>query len=97
MKTPQEIAEVAWQSSKIVRSTQKVRRGMGAAREDVNVSVDGGTRIEIKGVPQITLIPLLTYNEAMRQWNLLRLREELKRRGIHLKHLKLNAMTSQSS
>lgn len=82
MKTPQEVAEVAWQCSKLVRSTQKVRRGMGAAREDVNVSVEGGTRVEIKGVPQITLIPLLTYNEAMRQWNLLRLREELKKRGV---------------
>ncbi len=82
MRTPQEVAEVAWQCSKLVRSTQKVRRGMGAAREDVNVSVEGGTRVEIKGVPQITLIPLLTYNEAMRQWNLLRLREELKKRGI---------------
>ncbi|HRP94024.1 MAG TPA: Glu-tRNA(Gln) amidotransferase subunit GatE [Ignavibacteriaceae bacterium] len=82
MKTPQEVADVAWQCSKLVRSTQKVRRGMGAAREDVNVSIEGGTRVEIKGVPQITLIPLLTYNEAMRQWNLLRLREELKKRGI---------------
>lgn len=82
MRTPQEVAEVAWQCVKLVRSTQKVRRGMGAAREDVNVSVKGGTRVEIKGVPQITLIPLLTYNEAMRQWNLLRLREELKKRGI---------------
>lgn len=82
MRTPQEVAEVAWQCSKLVRSTHKVRRGMGAAREDVNVSVDGGTRIEIKGVPQITMIPILTYNEAMRQWNLLRLRDELKRRGI---------------
>jgi len=48
----------------------------------VNVSVEGGTRVEIKGVPKITMIPLLTHNEAMRQWNLLRLREELKRRGI---------------
>lgn len=82
MKTPQEVAEVAWQCSKLVRSTHKVRRGMGAAREDVNVSVEGGTRVEIKGVPQITMIPILTYNEAMRQWNLLRLREELKKRGI---------------
>jgi glutamyl-tRNA(Gln) amidotransferase subunit E len=82
MLTPQEVAEVAWQCSKLVRSTHRVRRGMGAAREDVNVSVEGGTRVEIKGVPQITLIPLLTYNEAMRQWNLLRLREELKKRGI---------------
>ncbi|MBS4035403.1 MAG: Glu-tRNA(Gln) amidotransferase subunit GatE [Ignavibacterium sp.] len=82
MCTPQEVAEVAWQCSKLVRSTQRVRRGMGAAREDVNVSVEGGTRVEIKGVPQISLIPLLTYNEAMRQWNLLRLREELKKRAI---------------
>jgi len=82
MRTPQEAAEVAWQCSKLVRSTHKVRRGMGAAREDVNVSVEGGTRVEIKGVPQITMIPILTYNEAMRQWNLLKLKEELKKRGI---------------
>ncbi len=82
MKTPQEVAEVAWICSKLVRSTNRVRRGSGAAREDVNVSVTGGTRIEIKGVPKISSIPLLTYNEAMRQWNLLRLREELKLRDI---------------
>jgi glutamyl-tRNA(Gln) amidotransferase subunit E len=82
MRTPQEVAEVARLCSKLVRSTSKVRRGMGAAREDVNVSVSGGTRVEIKGVSQINDIPLLTYNEAQRQWNLLRLREELKRRGI---------------
>ena len=82
MRAPREVAEVARLCSKMVRSTNRVRRGMGAAREDVNVSVTGGTRVEIKGVPQINDIPLLTYNEAMRQWNLLRLREELKRRGI---------------
>ena len=82
MKTPYEAAEVAYLCSKLVRSSNKVRRGMGAARQDVNVSVTGGTRVEIKGVPKISLIPLLTYNEAMRQWNLLRLREELKKRGI---------------
>ncbi len=82
MQTPQEVAEVGWVCAKLVRSTHKVRRGIGAARQDVNVSVEGGTRIEIKGVPKIGMIPLLTYNEAMRQWNLLRLREELKRRGV---------------
>ncbi|GJQ62699.1 MAG: glutamyl-tRNA(Gln) amidotransferase subunit E [Melioribacteraceae bacterium] len=82
MKTPREVAEVARICARVVRSTNKVRRGMGAAREDVNVSVEGGTRVEIKGVPKISTIPLLTYNEAKRQWNLLRLREELKDRGI---------------
>ena len=82
MRTPFEVAEVAEICANIVRNTGKVRRGIGAAREDVNVSVEGGTRIEIKGVPKIGRIPHLTYNEAMRQWNLLRLREELHRRGI---------------
>jgi glutamyl-tRNA(Gln) amidotransferase subunit E len=82
MKTPQEVAEVAQILRRMVRSTGKVRTGLGAGREDVNVSVTGGTRIEIKGVPRIPRIPRLTYYEAMRQWNLLRLREELARRGV---------------
>ncbi len=82
MRTPQEVAEVAQICRRLVRSTGNVRTGMGAAREDVNVSVRGGTRVEIKGVPRIPRIPLLTYHEAMRQWNLLRLREELRGRGI---------------
>jgi glutamyl-tRNA(Gln) amidotransferase subunit E len=82
MRYPNEVAEVAWICAKLVRSTHKVRRGIGAARQDVNVSVEGGTRVEIKGVPKIKMIPLLTHQEAMRQWNLLRLREELKKRGI---------------
>jgi glutamyl-tRNA(Gln) amidotransferase subunit E len=82
MRTPQEVAEVAEILRKLVRSTGKVRTGPGAARQDVNVSVTGGTRIEIKGVPRIPNIPLLTHNEAMRQYNLLRLRDELHHRGI---------------
>jgi glutamyl-tRNA(Gln) amidotransferase subunit E len=82
MRTPQEVAEVAQILRRLVRSTGQVRTGMGAAREDVNVSVRDGTRVEIKGVPRIPRIPLLTYQEAMRQWNLLRLREALHGRGI---------------
>ncbi len=82
MRTPQEVAEVAQILRRLVRSTGQMRTGIGAAREDVNVSVRGGTRIEIKGVPRIPRIPLLTYHEALRQWNLLRLREELRGRGI---------------
>ncbi|MCI0515847.1 hypothetical protein L0128_21755, partial [candidate division KSB1 bacterium] len=82
MRTPQEVAEVAQMLRRLVRSTGKVRTGIGAARQDVNVSVTGGTRVEIKGVARITKIPRLTYNEAMRQWNLLGLKAELAQRGI---------------
>lgn len=82
MKTPQEIAEVNDILRRIVRSTGKVRTGAGATRQDVNISVTGGTRIEIKGVPSIKRIPLLAYNEAMRQWNLLKIKDLLNNRGV---------------
>jgi glutamyl-tRNA(Gln) amidotransferase subunit E len=82
MRTPYEVAEVAEILRKLVRSTGNVRTGHGAARQDVNVSVTGGTRVEIKGVPRIPDIPLLTHQEAMRQHSLLKLREELHHRGI---------------
>lgn len=92
MRTPQEVAEVNQLCRKLVRSSGHVRTGIGAARQDVNVSVDGGTRVEIKGVSKIGLIPLLTYNEAMRQWNLLRLREELRNRGINNETFKADSV-----
>lgn len=82
MRTPQEVADVAEILRRLVRSTGKVRTGIGAARQDVNVSIKGGTRVEIKGVSRIPLIPLLIYNEAKRQHSLLRIRDELKRRKI---------------
>jgi glutamyl-tRNA(Gln) amidotransferase subunit E len=82
MQTPQEVAEVGDILSRLMRSTGKVRTGHGATRQDVNVSVEGSTRIEIKGVPSLRRVPLLVYNEAMRQWNLLRIRALLAERGI---------------
>ena len=82
MKTPQEVADVANILRWLVRSTGKVRTGIGAARQDVNVSIRGGTRVEIKGVHKIPYIPKLIYNEVLRQYSLLKIKEELKSRGI---------------
>jgi len=82
MRTPREVAEVAQILRHLVRSTGKVRTGIGAARQDVNVSIRGGTRVEIKGVDRIKIIPKLIYNEAMRQFALLQIKEELARREI---------------
>ncbi|MCH8823940.1 MAG: Glu-tRNA(Gln) amidotransferase subunit GatE [Planctomycetes bacterium] len=92
MFTPQETAEVCDLIRKICRSTQKVRRGYGATRQDVNVSVRGGTRIEIKGVPQIWRIPHLIYNEASRQVALLRIKDVLNARGITHESINTPAM-----
>jgi glutamyl-tRNA(Gln) amidotransferase subunit E len=59
------------------RSTGKVRTGIGAGRQDVNVSCRGGSRVEIKGVAHTKWIPELTHNEVFRQWALLQIREIL--------------------
>lgn len=80
MKTPEEVAEAAHYIRFLGRSTGKVRTGIGAAREDVNVSISGGTRVEIKGVSHISLIPELVHNEAFRQRSLLEIRDILNSR-----------------
>jgi len=80
MVTPQEVAEAAQYLRFMTRSTGKVRTGMGAARQDVNVSIEGSTRVEIKGVAHIKWIPILTHNEAFRHKSLLMIRDELKKR-----------------
>ncbi|HOE05912.1 MAG TPA: Glu-tRNA(Gln) amidotransferase subunit GatE [Bacteroidales bacterium] len=79
-KNPDEVKEGCDVIRFINRSTGKVRTGIGASRQDVNVSCKGGTRIEIKGVAHTKWIPELTHVEAFRQWALLAIREELLKR-----------------
>jgi glutamyl-tRNA(Gln) amidotransferase subunit E len=78
--TPGEAADAADYLRYLARSTGLVNTGIGAAREDVNVSIAGGTRVEIKGVQHIRWIPELTHNEAFRQKALLLIRDELRAR-----------------
>jgi glutamyl-tRNA(Gln) amidotransferase subunit E len=73
----------------VARATGKVRKGPGAERQDVNVSVAGGRRIEIKGVHFRGRLPLLVHNEGFRQLNLLRVKAELERRGVQPEMLDL--------
>ncbi len=82
LRTPDEVEEAILLVGRVCRSTGHVRVGIGASRQDVNVSVRGGRRVEIKGVPQAGWAPRLVHGEAVRQVNLLSLREELLRRGF---------------
>ncbi|MDH4157699.1 MAG: Glu-tRNA(Gln) amidotransferase subunit GatE [candidate division Zixibacteria bacterium] len=79
MLTPDEAAEAGHYLRFLARSTGKVRTGIGAAREDVNVSISGSVRVEIKGISRIARIPLLTHNEAFRHKALLLIRDRLKK------------------
>ncbi len=74
---PYEVAEACNYIRFLNRSTGSVRTGMGASRQDVNVSCRGGSRVEIKGVAHIKWIPKLTHIEAFRQWALLHIRSIL--------------------
>ncbi len=82
LRTPEEVEEAILLIGRVCRSTGHVRVGLGASRQDVNVSVRGGRRVEIKGVPKAGWAPRLVHGEAVRQVNLLRLRDELHRRGF---------------
>jgi glutamyl-tRNA(Gln) amidotransferase subunit E len=82
MRTPQEVREVVTEIGRLMRITGKVRRGIGSVRQDVNCSITGGSRVEIKGVPQIGWIPRLVHNEALRQKSLLEIKQVLAQRNI---------------
>ena len=82
LRTPEEVEEAILLIGRVCRSTGHVRVGIGASRQDVNVSVRGGRRVEIKGVPKAGWAPRLVHGEAVRQVNLLRLRDELHHRGF---------------
>jgi glutamyl-tRNA(Gln) amidotransferase subunit E len=82
LRTPEEVEEAILLIGRVCRSTGHVRVGIGASRQDVNVSVRGGRRVEIKGVPKAGWAPRLVHGEAVRQVNLLALRDELHRRGL---------------
>jgi len=82
IRTPAEAGEVANFIGRLLRSTGKVRRGLGSVRQDVNVSIDGGTRVELKGIPKLQYIAKAVANEARRQKALLDIRDELRLRGI---------------
>lgn len=81
IKSPQHAKEVARQIGMLLRSTRRVKRGIGTIRQDVNISIEGGARVELKGVQDLDLIDIIVEREVLRQLNLLEIREELRRRN----------------
>ncbi len=80
MKHPEQVKEVAYQIGQILRST-KVKRGLGTIRQDLNISIREGARVEIKGVQDLDLMPKMVESEVTRQINLLKIRDELIKRN----------------
>ncbi|MBD3192431.1 MAG: Glu-tRNA(Gln) amidotransferase subunit GatE [Candidatus Heimdallarchaeota archaeon] len=79
---PQEILELAKTLGRILRATGKVKRGLGTIRQDLNVSITRGARVELKGVQILDMIPEYIRQEVVRQLSLLEIRNELKNRKL---------------
>ena len=77
---PEQLKEVAEHIGMLLRSTGKVKRGIGTIRQDVNVSIREGSRVEIKGAQDLRLLVKLVENEALRQKSLAGIAAELKAR-----------------
>jgi glutamyl-tRNA(Gln) amidotransferase subunit E len=82
ISTPEEAQETALVLGRLLRSTGRVKRGLGTIRQDVNVSISGGAIIEIKGFQQLEMLAELVEFEAQRQERLLEIRDALVERGI---------------
>ena len=82
MRTPEEDMEVAFRLGTLLRATKKVKRGIGTIRQDLNISIPGGARIELKGVGDLKMIPDYVRNEVNRQKMLIRIKQILNDRGV---------------
>lgn len=82
--SPEMAKKVAARLGMILRSTGKVKRGLGTIRQDVNISIRDGARVEIKGVQELDILDKIVEYEVLRQVNLLKIREELKERGAEV-------------
>jgi glutamyl-tRNA(Gln) amidotransferase subunit E len=77
IRSPAQAREAAERIGMLLRSTGKVKRGLGTIRQDVNVSIAEGARIELKGVQSLDDIDDIVRNEVRRQVELLDIAEEL--------------------
>ena len=67
MKDGEHARETAEALGRILRESGRVQRGLGSIRQDLNISIDGGTRVELKGVQDLRLLPKIIGNEITRQ------------------------------
>jgi glutamyl-tRNA(Gln) amidotransferase subunit E len=86
--TPELALRTALKIGQLVRLTGKAKWGLGTIRQDINVSIAGGAKTEIKGIQHLYMIPLVVEYEVKRQIELLRIRDELKARGLTPENIK---------
>ncbi len=78
VRSPEHAKETALALGRLLRDTRRVRRGLGSIRQDLNVSIACGDRVEIKGCQDLDWIPRIIRLEMARQLHFYRLANELR-------------------
>jgi len=79
IKDAKHAREVAEKLGMILRATGKVQRGIGTIRQDINISVPEGARVEVKGAQELGLIETIVDKEVKRQEKLVKIKGELEK------------------
>ena len=77
IRSPEQARAAAERIGMLLRSTGKVKRGLGTIRQDVNVSITDGARVELKGVQSLDDLESIVREEVGRQVELLDIADEL--------------------
>ena len=83
IRSPQEAKNTAMKIGLLLRLNGCAQRGIGSIRQDVNISVSGGRRVEIKGFQSLETMDTVIENEVERQLRLIEISNEIK--GIDVK------------
>ena len=78
VQTPEHARSTAVALGRVLRQTRRVRRGLGSIRQDLNVSIAAGDRVEIKGCQDLNWIPRIIRLEMARQLHFYRLANDLR-------------------
>ncbi len=82
---PSEIMQVALTLGRLLRTTKRVARGLGSIRQDINISVQNGSVVEIKGVQQLDQLVKVIEYEMQRQYGLIVIAQKLKEKNVDIK------------
>ncbi len=74
--SPEDVQEIAYLIGIIVRSVEKVKHGIGSIRQDLNVSIRNGPRVEIKGIQELGILAKVVKKEVERQMSLPKMKHE---------------------
>ncbi|KYK22028.1 glutamyl-tRNA amidotransferase [Thermoplasmatales archaeon SM1-50] len=79
--SPQHAQQSAEQLGMLLQATKKVKRGLGTIRQDLNISIARGARVEVKGIQSLSAISKVAEQEALRQKGIYEISEILSKRA----------------